>query len=255
MRNKEKTENNKKIDYSVEELIEMLKQKINDGTASRPQLLEIANLLGEQLPDDVTKNIDMNEVLSEEILEAYRLGGGYMDEFDKRVQDFIYVGIQMNRCFENVSRPDFDYSPIYISFCKAVEMHLNKTLVEVMKKASPDIEYHGVRLIDLPESKTLMLGEVQHIFAGATLPLKHRGIEILKSVCRQKGLTRYDKKWWKTFEKTLSDIKLYRNDCPHCSILEYDKGKNLLILLFDNYKQDPEKSFMMRCKHLYNDLK
>ncbi len=239
---------------SVEDLLELLNSKIEEGNASKEQIINMTKALGQYLPN-VTSTIDLNEELTNEVLQKYFLTREIFTKFDSKVQDFLYVGIQMDRCFENVSICNFDYSTVYLSFFKALETHLNLTLVPVMKKVSPDAtDDKGRTLSSLDSSKTLMLGTTATILTKRQSGAKSRVVDLIKQRCRSKNLTRYaNDEMWDKYEDMLPKIAITRNHCPHTSMLRDDQGKKFLQEIF-GHNGNPEKSFMMRMLNMHKDI-
>lgn len=240
-------------ELSVEELMEELKKRIEAGNADRDQLISVTKSLCKYLPN-VTGTIDLNEDLSDDVLDKYLLNQEYLSKLDPKVRDFIYVGIQMDRCFENVTDPVFDFSTVYLSFCKAVEMHLNLTIVPMIKKASPNTtDQKGRKISSLPDDNSLMIGVIYTVLTKREVGLANRAIDAIKQRCRYKLNNKYPDNWWDSFEKMLSDVKGIRNCCPHTSLLKDDAGKRLLQIMF-GYNQNPEKSFVMKCLNVHRDF-
>ena len=247
---------------TVEQLMAELKKRIEEGVATKEQLLSITRSLCQFMPD-VTGTIDLNEDLPDEVLDKYLLSKDYLEKFDPKVREFIYVGIQMDRCFENVTRSDFDFSSIYLSFCKAAELHLNLTIVPVMKNASPNaVDQYGTKISRLSANRSLMMGAIYTILTKHQIGLEKRVIDVIKQHCRAKQLTEYSNIWWNDFEELFLKVKSLRNDCPHTSMLKDESGTRLLQLLFGDEKnseisfdsQNSDKSFMMRCLNLHRDF-
>lgn len=242
-----------KQSLSIDDLMEELRGRIEDGTATKKQIITVTKSLCRYMPD-VTGTIDLNEDLSDEVLAKYLLSKEYLEKFDPKVRDFIYVGIQMDRCFENVTRSDFDFSTVYLSFFKAVEMHLNLTIVPMIKKASPNTtDQNGKKISSISDDNFLMIGVIYTILIKREAGLANKAIDAIKQRCRIKLNNKYPDNWWDSFEKMLYDIKDIRNYCPHTSILKDAEGKRLLQKLF-GYQQDPEKSFMMKCLNVHRDF-
>lgn len=250
----ESTNNSTVNEMSVEDLLVLLRNKIEEGNASKEQIINMTKVLGQYMPN-VTSTIDLNEELSNEVLKKYFLTREIFAKFDPKVQDFLYVGIQMDRCFENVSISNFDYSTVYLSFFKALETHLNLTLVPVMKKVSPDAtDDKGRTLSSLDNSKTLMLGSMATILTKRQSGAKSRVVDLIKQRCRLKNLTRYtNNEMWDKYEDMLPKIAITRNHCPHTSMLRDDQGKKFLQEIF-GHNGNPEKSFMMRMLNIYTDI-
>lgn len=238
----------------IGDLVELLKKRIEEIEAPKEQLLEIINQFGAYMPN-VTGAIDLDEELTDDILSSYLLSRDYMSKFDEKVRDFLFNGIQMDRCFSNITLTGFDYSLVYISFCKAVEVHLNKTLVPIIKTLCPNIIYNNVSPISaLPSNETLTLGTISYILSKRRIGITNSAIDEIKNYCRTNQLTQYPDTWWDSILNALKKIAASRNNCPHCSILSDTEGKKLLQILFSSNKNDPNKSFMMKCVAAYNDL-
>lgn len=239
-------------DVNLEDIIQLLKEKIDSGSVNKEQMLSITQTLTRHMPG-VTGTIDMNEELTDEILRSYGLNVGILNMFDARVRDFLYVGIQMDRCFENIAIPNFDFSPVYISFCKAVETHLNLTLVPIMKKVSPNVIINNrATLANWPQNRTLMLGQLFEILTRRNIGIMTPVIDDIRKYCKNNGLTKYPDSWWNNVVDTIEKIIPCRNDCPHCSILKDVRGKEMLSLLFVGSQNNPNKSFMMKCLNVHN---
>lgn len=251
-----------KNELSIDELVEELRKKLDDGAVTKDHLIGITKSLCRYMPD-VTGTIDLNEELTDDILSKYLLSKEYLARFDSRVRDFLYVGIQMDRCFENVTRPDFDFSIVYLPFCKAVEMHLNLTIVPMIKKAcSSATDHRGRRLSSISDNECLMMGVIYTVlFDKREVGLADKAIDVIKDRCRTRLNNKYPENWWESFQKLLYSIKEKRNDCPHTSMLKDSSGKSLLQELFGSgkkeqafYPQNAEKSFMMKCLNVHRDF-
>ncbi len=253
--NKNDTYTDINSDISIETLIKLLNEKLENGNATREQLLNITKNLGAYLPD-VTGTIDLNEELTDEILKGYLLTKETFDKFDPKVRDFLYTGIQFNRCFANVSRDDFDFSAVYLSFFKAVEAHLNLTVVPVMKKIAPDaINEKGKKLSELGDNAHFMMGNIYTLLDRRQPGIESNVSDAIMHYCRKKNITRYtSSKFWKDFQEDLLLIKTKRNDCPHTSILEDDQGKLFLQKIFRDCEASSKKGFVAICSDLYTDI-
>ena len=257
-----KAEEQSKKDLSIDELLVELRKKLEAGSVSKEHLIRITKSLCGYMPD-VTGTIDLNEELSDEILSKYFITKEHLARFDSRVREFLYVGIQMDRCFQNVTRPDFDFSIVYLPFCKAVEMHLNLTIVPVLKKVCPNAtDNMGRRLSNIPDDESLMLGVICNIlFVKREIGLAEKPTDVISERLRLRQNNKYTEDWWKTFQDLLYSIKDKRNHCPHTSILKDASGKSLLQKLFGSGKkyqefdiQNPDESFMMKCLDLHRDF-
>lgn len=241
-------------ELEIGEIVELLKKKIDETDAPKEQLLEIVNQFSAYMPN-VTGVIALDEELSDEILSNYLLSRDYLSKFDEKVRDFLFNGIQMDRCFSNITLAGFDYSLVYISFCKAVEVHLNKTLVPIIKAICPNVIYNSVSPISaLPSNETLTLGTISYILSKRGIGISDSAIDELKNYCRKNKYTQYPDNWWDSILNSIKKIAASRNNCPHCSILSDSEGKEMLKSLFSGNKNDPGKSFMMKCVAVYGDL-
>lgn len=237
-------------------LLMQLKNQIATGGLSKENFIAGMNEILQLIPD-VTRMVDMNEELSDDILRMYQIDIDAYHHFEPSVQKFIYMGIQFDRSFENVMRPGLDYSSVYLSFTKAVEAHLNLTLVPVLKKVLPDYEIildtKPVQLGSLEPGRTLPLGTIRYIMrrnAGLSLS----GKDALVRFCVQNGYHNMPENWWESLVQVINQLPDLRNKCPHCSILEDQEGKFFLQLLFGSKNGDPSKNFMAKCTKIYQSL-
>ncbi len=240
---------------SVEEILQKIKDGIkSDKSDSKGQLLSIVKGLMESLPN-VTLPIDLSEELSDDVLGAYKLSKNYMSKLSPEVQNFIYTGIQMDRGFENINIPGFDYSPIYICFCKAVETHLNQTIVPIIKEWAPDTtDNKGKTVSENPAGKEYELGVLHTMLIKRQSGINPSALDILKTKCKAKGLSQHPDNWWDSLADAIKEISIYRNGCPHCSPLKDNTGKHMLAALFVGPQNNPNKSFMMKCTNVYNSF-
>lgn len=256
LRQEKKTASPPHAPISVDQLLEELYKRLEDGEANKEQLLSITKSLCRFMPN-VTNTIDLNEDLQDDILSKYMLSREYMERFDPRVREFIFIGIQMDRCFANVMRTDFDFSPVYLSFCKAVELHVNLTLVPIMKKVSPNaVDQFGKPISSLPSNQTLMIGSIITILNKHQIGIENRVIDEIKYRCKLLNLRQYPDSWWDGVESLMEEfptIRDIRNMCPHTSILNDESGTRLLNKLFGR-STNVQRSFMMKCLNVHRDF-
>ena len=240
----------------LETLIHLVREKIVSGEVSAKKLREQLNSLAMDMPN-VTMMVDMTEQLDDEILNLYMIDADIFNMFDPAVQEFIHMGIQMDRMFGNVILKEKDYSVVYLSFAKAVETHLNLTLVPIFKKVLPEhlIDYKGqkIPISQLPADATMMLGTINFVFSR-NVGLAQSGKEKLIRYCKDKDLKNFPENWWESLANIIRQLPDYRNKCPHCSILDDAEGKDLLQLLFSSASGDPTKNFMVKLIKAYHAL-
>lgn len=204
---------------------------------------EIAREAGFPMP------VNFQEDLTDELLQEFQLSRAVLESFDQSVQDFICTGILVERTFTNVKMLDF--SPSYISFAKAIEKHLNLTLVPVLKLIFPDV------LISSPPGKQRKLKDMDHMMLGQISNVLGRGYSALGvpfiseagRYCTE-NLKNFPETWWRKIRDDLNTTKDIRNDMPHPEFLSGEEGKKFLRLLFVG-----QKSFFRRCQDLYDAAK
>ncbi len=191
------------------------------------------------------KPIDFNEELSDLVLQEYELRRGLFDQLDPEVRDFIANGIRVERTLAEIDLLDF--SPSYISFAKAAEVHLNKTLVPVLKKISPHeiITVNG-RSQDLCDSGHLMLGSIKNVLARSYSGTGGKFTANAGRFCLQ-NLGGFPETWWLSILKDIDKIKTTRNDMPHSKFLSGKDGKEFLKTLFGG-----DKCVFLRCQELFD---
>ena len=187
----------------------------------------------------------VKKTLPDEILKKYSLNNEYISRFDKSVQDLLYIGIQMFNCFEEGTRPDFDLETMYISFCKAIEIHLNKTLVPVIKKICPGI-------INDPVWRNQSLKYIHTVLTIRQTESGRNVVDEIIQYCQEKQITEYPKSWWDFIINVLLDIKDYRDN--GLNKIEKTEVKSLLTQMFGNPKGGTENALMIGCTNLYNDI-
>jgi hypothetical protein len=170
------------------------------------------------------------------------------DGFDDRVRQYIEQGIKTCSVFRGTQIADF--SPCIVLFCKAIEDHLNKTVVEVMKKAfvGYTVEYDGnVQTMD-SITNTLMLGALHHILRQQSSAFGKKNYELLSDILTSNRISSVPS--WKKYADTLFVVKDLRNDCPHCDPLTEEKSLKMLRTLFQG-----ADSFVALNSRLYQDAK
>lgn len=174
--------------------------------------------------------VNFNASLSDIELQEYELSRVVFERFNTKVKDFITNGIQVDKTFSNVTMIDF--APAYISFAKAIEVHLNETLVPIMKKVSPDeiISYNG-RNCKLIDTGHLMLGTIQHVLNRTYEGTGGSFIGNAGIFCDSK-VGKFSETWWRKICKKISKIKTSRNEIPHSDFFTREDGKRFLREMF-----------------------
>lgn len=215
-----------------------LRKMVDEGRSAEviEMLRDICGIMG-----NVTMPFDFDEPMTDELLQQFELNLELLHSFDPDVQDLLVNGIRVERTFIHVQMKD--YAPVYLSFAKAIEAHLNLTVVPVLKKAAPNHIHKGTALKNM--TGTLMLGELV-----ALLNYERDGLRTVMHAeaaryCKKHGCAEYDENWWQDFVEELSEVKEIRNDMPHVKPLSDKSGVELLRKLFQD-----ENSFMSRCANL-----
>lgn len=214
---------------------------IVESNQTEPVLIlyrKLAQSLGLPMP------IDFQEELSDELLQEFQLQRSALSRYDQSVQDFICNGIRVERTFSNVDMLDF--SPSYISFAKAIEVHLNLTLLPVMKLISPNEligSGYSQRLCDVDH---LMLGQISFVLNRYYSGTGMRFVAEAGQYC-SRNLGGFPETWWTKLRDNLGNIKMSRNHLPHIGYFTSADGRALLQMLFSG-----EKSFFSRCQNIYD---
>lgn len=196
--------------------------------------------------DNVTMPIDYEEPVTNETLQKFALNEEMLNSFDPFVREQIICGIRIERTYMQVSLPD--YAPVYISFAKAIEAHINKLVVPFLKRITPNHVLPGNRILR-NTSNSLMLGEIHAILSCQKDALHTTVYKEAAEYCVQHGCADFDEQWWDNLTNDLYYIKELRNDMPHSSPLSGEDGVSLLRRLFQG-----EFPFMYRCSSLYEAL-
>lgn len=204
---------------------------------------EIAREAGFPMP------VNFQEELTDEILQEFQLSRSVLESFDQSVQDFITTGILVERTFTNVDMLDF--SPSYISFAKAIEKHLNLTLVPVLKLIFPEVQIStpGKPPRKLKNMGHMMLGQISYLLRQSYSGVGVSYISEAGRYCTE-NFKNFPETWWRKIRDDLNATKDIRNDMPHPEFLSGEEGKKFLRLLFVG-----PKSFFRRCQDLYDAAK
>ena len=196
----------------------------------------IAEVLGLPAP------IAFQSELTDEELRRFELTRETFDGFPQQVRDFLADGIRVEQTFRSVQL--VDYAPAYIAFAKAVESHLNLTLVPVLKEIDPEL---SIRVNNIPtrlrDTAHLMLGNITFVLSGAFT-------QRAASYCTQdKNQPAFDQRWWRDIRRDVDNIRRYRNELPHSDFFQCDDGKSFLQLLFGEIN-----GLFSRCQRLYDSV-
>ena len=218
-----------------------LREMIEEG--KQPEVLKLLQeVCG--LMDNVSMPVDYEKPLDNEILQLYELNEEILAGFDPFVQEQISSGIRIERTFMQVLLKD--YAPVYISFAKAIEAHMNNTVVPILKHVTPNHVLPGNRTLRTVTG-TLMLGEVYTILSSQRGGLQTSVCREASEYCASHGCGDYDEKWWQELTQDLYYIKELRNDMPHTKPLSGSSGVDLLRRLFQG-----EAPFTYRCTCLHD---
>lgn len=228
-------------DVQKDNMIKELLQMVETGHQS-----EVLALMQEicKCMDNVTIPINYDEPLTNEILQQFELNEDILRRLDPFVRDEITTGIYIERTFVQVVFKD--YTPVYISFAKAVEAHLNKLLVPYLKRIIPHYVVPGKSGNLQHTNDSLMLGQIHKILSFQPSALQTSVCKDAAKYCADLGCTEFNEQWWDTLTTDLFYIKDLRNDMPHAKPLSSDSGADLLRRLFRG-----ADSFMMRITHLH----
>lgn len=152
----------------------------------------------------------------------------------------------------------FDHSPQFIEFAKALEAHLNLTLLPVLQLI--DSGYVIKRGTD--SSKDIILGNVDHLMLGQFVTIlnsKYRFVPFTEKAgqfCSSK-MNSFPMSWWEKLKREMSDIGTLptqresaadiRNGIAHVEFVTAERGEALLRMMFLG-----EKSLFNRCQALHN---
>ena len=220
-----------------------LHQMIEDGKVTEvlDMLRDICGLMG-----NVTMPFDFDAPLTDEILQKFELTQQLPNSFDPGVQEQIVNGIRVERTFIHVQM--HDYAPVYISFAKAIELHLNQTVVPILKQVDPNYILTNKKMIKATTAP-LMLGEINKMLKFYRDGLHSAVYEEAAKFCKDHGCGEFDKHWWKKLQEDLELAKEIRNDMPHTQPLSGEDGVKLLRLLFQG-----SDSFTSRCTKLRDSM-
>lgn len=216
-----------------------LKQMIEDGESAAvlSLLQEICGAM-----DNVTMPFDFDEPLTNELLQQFALNEEVLHSFSEDVQELITNGIRVERTFLQVQMKD--YAPVYISFAKAIETHLNRTVVPVLKKIAPNYMVTNTQRLK-NYKKGMMLGPINLVLKSSNEGLHTTFFKDAEKYCAEQGHPAYNEKWWKDLQQDLEQIKDIRNDIPHTAPLSGENGIKLLQMLFSG-----SNAFLTRCSEL-----
>lgn len=225
-------------DVQRQNVTDQLRIMVESGQA--PQVLELLQGICRGL-GNVTLPVSFDGELTDEQLQLFALNRGLLEGFSPSVREQIETGIRVERTFLQVKMKD--YAPVYISFAKAIEDHLNRTVVPVIKRVAPNHLLNNKPLSSY--TATLMMGQLHSVltyFHGALGTSIHQEAA---DYCTDRGLTGFDRAWWLELTNKLDAVKEIRNDMPHIKPLSGEDGRKLLRVLFQG-----EDAFMGLCEQL-----
>ena len=234
----------KTVDSSASDIITtMLNPEININVEEyKGLIIELYRRIADSC--GLTKPIDFKEDLSDGVLQEFEIYKELLDQFSPQVRDFVINGIKVERTFYGVNMLDF--SPAYVSFAKAVEAHLNYTLVPVLKAISPNcvLYINGVETL-LKNADHLMLGNVKFVLAQRYSGTGGSFTSNAAQYC-QRNLNGFDASWWNRLKEELGPIKTERNNIPHPNYFSSEEGKQFLSRMFGG-----NDCFFLRCQRIY----
>lgn len=189
--------------------------------------------------------VDFHEALPDSYLQEFELHRSVFDRFHPTVQSFIANGIRVERTLAGIEMMDF--SPTYISFAKAVETHINITMVPVLKKIAPDqiikVDNRERRLKNIDH---MMLGTVKYLLGYNYSGTGGTFIATAGQFCTN-YLGGFPESWWRKIKDDLQLLQTTRNDIPHSGFFSSRDGKVFLSKMFSG-----DKCFFIRCQNLYD---
>lgn len=202
-----------------------------------------------------SRPVSFREPVSEELFRQYQLNRETVSRYDEKVQQFIRIGIRVDQTFLDVEMED--HSPCFIAFAKALEAHLNGTLLPLIRKIQPD---YSVKNVPLRNVTGLMMGQF-------IVLLNQRGDRISSfaeqagTFCKENGLPAYTKEWWEKLRRRMSEVESVsngssgketaaniRNDLAHPVMVSEERGIALLKMMFFG-----ETSLFNSCQQLYDE--
>ena len=179
-------------------------------------------------------------------LGEYHLSGEAFSRFDQSVQRFIQDGIAYDQLLLQAGQAgeEFsDYSPQFLMFAKALEAHINHTLLPILKLVDPGYVIRRTPLSDLGH---IMLGEF-----GTLLGWRYRVgsfTDRAGDFCVSRGMGKFQKTWWEGLKNKASGVPEIRNGMAHPDFVPAEKGEALLHTMFFG-----EKSLFSRCQDLRDE--
>lgn len=200
--------------------------------------------------------LSINDPLPNSLLGQYQLSIESFSSYAESVQRFIRTGIIVDQALLGVDL--FDHSPQFIEFAKALEAHLNLTLLPVLQLI--DSGYVIKRGTD--SNKDIILGNVDHLMLGQFVTIlnsKYRFVPFTEKAgqfCSSK-MNSFPRSWWEKLKREMSDIGTLptrresaadiRNGIAHVEFVTAEQGEALLRMMFLG-----EKSLFNRCQDLHN---
>lgn len=200
--------------------------------------------------------LSLRDPLPISMLGQYQLSNESFSSYAESVQRFIRTGIIVDQALLGVEL--FDHSPQFIEFAKALEAHLNLTILPVLQKIDP--EYVIKRGAD--PSKDIILRNVDHLMLGQFVTIlnsKYRFVPFTEKAgqfCSSK-LNSFPMSWWEKLKREMSEIGALptqresaadiRNGIAHVEFVSAERGEALLRMMFFG-----EKSLFNRCQSLHD---
>ena len=190
-------DNVEQVSVKLSRLLEEIRDiNINDlDEESTKQIIDLYAKIAQQ--SGYPQPVDFNSPVSDTELQKYELTKIEFDSFNKKVKELISIGIRVDCTLSTVNITD--YAASYISFAKAIETHLNKTLVPVLKKCFPNETYSfNGKTCTLSRSGNLMIGTIQRILNNK---YDGTGRTFLDKASQYftENFDDFDLQWWKKY--------------------------------------------------------
>lgn len=236
------------------------------STLLRETLSQLSSLTDDDAREDVANQIReictamdlpapyaMKDILRDEVLYEYALTLDTLNQYSKKTRAFIINGIFTDMNLRDVTLELDDNASSSVNFAKAIETHMNETLLPVIKWALPTQKIRensrDVCLKDMTKQR-LMLGEMSYILN------RGRHMRSVQSCAEDLGQAcisfpgKFSESWWKKLADQLDKIQALRNKVPHPDLISSEECKKLLQLAFRG-----EKCFMNSCTAVYDAAK
>ncbi|MCI7767123.1 MAG: hypothetical protein MSJ26_03965 [Oscillospiraceae bacterium] len=136
---------------------------------------------------------------------------------------------------------------MYISFAKAAEVHLNYTILPVLKIIAPN-EYFSFsgRNKKLQNVDHAMLGDFKYILNQSYSGTGSTFISKAGQYCIG-NMGNFPESWWRKLRDDIELIRTTRNNIPHTGFFSGVEGKSFLRTMFSG-----NKCLFVRCQNLHD---